>query len=164
MIQCHCWMTFLETYIILITQETCREKNIFEFLWFFRFFMVFIGFIFFYFLFDLIYVQRIWEINPSIIILFLERLKSFWSKALHPKSWKNELESFSRESLSKDIIQLKLCPHKVEFHYPFLHLFSDEVMTDVNMFGSGVLDIVAAQCNGTFFLSQYIGILLKSHP
>jgi hypothetical protein len=48
-------MTFLETYIILITQETCREKNIFVFFFMiFQIFMVFIGFIFFYFLFDLI--------------------------------------------------------------------------------------------------------------
>ena len=45
-------MTFLETYIILITQETCREKNIFGF-YDFLIFMVFVGFIFFYFLFVL---------------------------------------------------------------------------------------------------------------
>jgi hypothetical protein len=47
---------------------------------------------------------------------------------------------------------MKLSPHKVEFHYPFLHLFSNEVMTDVNMLGSGVLDIVATQSNGTFVI------------
>ena len=117
--------------------------------------MVFIGFIFFYFLFILIYVQRICEITPSLFILLLKTLKSFWCKALHPKSWKNELESFSRKSLSKYISQLKLCPHKVEFHYPFLYLFSDKVMTDVNMLGSGVLDIVAAQSNDTFVITVH---------
>ena len=91
--------------------------------------------------------------NPSLFIFFLKTFKSFWCEALHPESWKNELESFSRESLSKDISQLKLCPHKVEFHYPFLYLFSDEVMADVNMLGSGMLDIVAAQSNGTFVIT-----------
>ena len=148
-------MTFLESYIILITQETCREKNIFVFFMIFQIFMVFIGFIFFYFLFVLSYVQRIYEITPSLFILLLKTLKSFWCKALHPKSWNNELKSFSRESLCKNISQLKLYPHKVEFHYPFLHLFSDEVMTDVNMLGSGVLDIVAAQSNGTFVITVH---------
>ena len=116
-------------------------------------FMVFIGFIFFYFLFVLSYVQRICEANPSIIILFLERLKSFWSEALHPKSWENELKSFPKKSLCEYISQLKLRSHKVEFHYPFLHLFSDEVMTDVYMLGSGVLDIVATQGNDTFVIT-----------
>ena len=119
----------------------------------FQIFMVFVGFIFFYFLFVLSYVQRICESNPSLLIFFLKSLERFWCETLHPKSWKNELESFTRESLCKDIRQLKLCPHEVEFHYPFLHLFSDEVMTDVNMLGSGMLDIVAAQSNGTFVIT-----------
>ena len=56
MTPCHCWMTFLKSYIILITQETCREKNLFGifwgfsnfygFCWFYNFFF-FIFFIFF---------------------------------------------------------------------------------------------------------------------
>ena len=45
-------MAFLESYKILITQETCREKNVFRF-YDFMIFMVFVGFIFFYFLFVL---------------------------------------------------------------------------------------------------------------
>ena len=50
-------MTFLETYIISITRETCREKNIFGFLLVFQIFMGFIDFIFLYFLFDICYIQ-----------------------------------------------------------------------------------------------------------
>ena len=38
-------MTFLETYILLITQETCRKKSIFGF---FMIFQIFMGFYRFY--------------------------------------------------------------------------------------------------------------------
>ena len=65
-------MTFLETYIILITQETCREKNIFGFFMIFQIFMVFIGFIFLYFLFVFIIYTRIFEANPLLLILFMK--------------------------------------------------------------------------------------------
>ena len=77
-----------------------------------------------------------------LLILFLKTYERFWHEALHPKSWKNELKPFSRKSLCKDVSQLKLYPHEVKFQHPFLYLFPDEVMTDVDMLGSGMLDIV----------------------
>ena len=46
-------------------------------------------------------------------------------------------------------------PHKVKFHYPFLNLFPDGVMSDINALRSGVLDVVAAKRNGTFVITLH---------
>ncbi|GKF78898.1 hypothetical protein Tco_0234466, partial [Tanacetum coccineum] len=60
------------------------------------------------------------------------------------KPRENEFELFSGQCLSEYIRQLILCPHKIQLNHSILHLFSDEMMSDVDVFRPGVLDIVAA--------------------
>ncbi|GJX43199.1 hypothetical protein Tco_0259875 [Tanacetum coccineum] len=50
---------------------------------------------------------------------------------------------FSYVCLSEYIRQLILYPHEIQLNHSFLHLFSDERMSDVDVFRLGVLDVVA---------------------
>ncbi|GKB28040.1 hypothetical protein Tco_0867441, partial [Tanacetum coccineum] len=63
---------------------------------------------------------------------------------LHAKLRENEFKSFSGQCLSEYIRQLILCPHEIQLNHSLLHLFSDEMMSDVDVFRPGVLDVVAA--------------------
>ncbi|GJY54667.1 hypothetical protein Tco_0446331, partial [Tanacetum coccineum] len=60
-----------------------------------------------------------------------------WLHTLHAKPRENEFESFSRRCLGEYIHQL----------------FSDEMMSDVDVFRPGVLDVVAAESYGTLFVT-----------
>ncbi|GJV41342.1 hypothetical protein Tco_1419782 [Tanacetum coccineum] len=55
-----------------------------------------------------------------------------------------KVNPFLSQCLGKDICQLIFCSDKVEFNYPIFHLLLYEVISDVNMLGSGVLDVVTA--------------------
>ncbi|GJV70747.1 hypothetical protein Tco_1490742 [Tanacetum coccineum] len=37
------------------------------------------------------------------------------------------------------------CPHEIQLNHSFFYLFSDEMMSDVDVFRPGVLNIVAAK-------------------
>ncbi|GJZ59206.1 hypothetical protein Tco_0615022 [Tanacetum coccineum] len=56
---------------------------------------------------------------------------------------------FSGQRLSEYIRQLILCPHEIQLNHSFFHLFSDEMMSDVDVFRPGVLNVVAAKSYGT---------------
>ncbi|GJV66632.1 hypothetical protein Tco_1482141 [Tanacetum coccineum] len=67
--------------------------------------------------------------------------------------WENEFKSFSWQRLSENICQLILCPHKIQLYHSFFHLFSDEMMSDVDVFRPGVLNVVAAKSYGTLVVT-----------
>ncbi|GJU13720.1 hypothetical protein Tco_1136116 [Tanacetum coccineum] len=69
---------------------------------------------------------------------------------LHAKPRENEFEYLSRQCLSEDIRQLILCPYEIQLNYSILYLFSNEMMSDVDVFRPRVLDIVVAESYGTF--------------
>ena len=135
------------------TGDLSRE----EYFWILKHFLIFMDFYGFYiFLFSflcIVYVQRIFEAIPSLISSFLKTLKCIRRETLHTNTRENEFESFSWKRLSKDVSQLIFCLHEVELHHPLFNLFSYEVMLDVNVLGSVVLDIVAAQSNSTFVVT-----------
>ena len=77
------------------------------------------------------------------------------SDAFHSKARYNELKSFSWKCFSEDISQLKLCPNKVEFRNPTFYLFSDEMVSNIDVLRSGVLNVVATKSNGTFIVTVH---------
>ncbi|GJU48030.1 hypothetical protein Tco_1217585 [Tanacetum coccineum] len=76
-----------------------------------------------------------------------------WLHTLHAKPWENEFESFSGQCLSEYIRQLILCPHEIQLYHSLFHLYSDEMMSDVDVFRPGVLDVVAAESYGTLVVT-----------
>ncbi|GKC88526.1 hypothetical protein Tco_1149175, partial [Tanacetum coccineum] len=56
-------------------------------------------------------------------------------------------------STSEYIRQLILCPHEIQLNHSFFHLFSDEMMSNVNVFRPGVLDVVAAESYDTLVVT-----------
>ncbi|GKG15698.1 hypothetical protein Tco_0358021, partial [Tanacetum coccineum] len=92
------------------------------------------------------------EANPLLILKTFEYL---WLYTLHAKPWENEFESFSRRRLSEYIRQLILCPHEIQLNHSFFHLFSDEMMSDVNVFRPGVLNVIAAKSYGTLVVTLH---------
>ncbi|GKG11682.1 hypothetical protein Tco_0345919, partial [Tanacetum coccineum] len=72
---------------------------------------------------------------------------------LHAKPRENEFESLSRQCLSEDIHQLILCPHEIQLNHSILYFFSNEMMSDVDVFRPGVLDIVVAEGYGTLVVT-----------
>ncbi|GKA65999.1 hypothetical protein Tco_0765807 [Tanacetum coccineum] len=63
--------------------------------------------------------------------------------ALHSNIFDEKLKSFSCERLGENVCQLILCSYKIQLNHLIFHLLLDDVMFDVNMLGSGVLDVVA---------------------
>ncbi|GJV76923.1 hypothetical protein Tco_1508507 [Tanacetum coccineum] len=94
--------------------------------------------------------SRILEANP---LLILKTFECVWLHTLHAKPQENEFESFSGQCLSKYIRQLILCPHEIQLNHSLFHLFFDEMMSDVDVFRPGVLDIVAAESYGTLVVT-----------
>ncbi|GJU13866.1 hypothetical protein Tco_1136262 [Tanacetum coccineum] len=97
--------------------------------------------------------SRIREANPLLILIILKTFECLRLHALHAKPRENEFESFSGQSLSKYIRQLILGPHEIQLNHSLFHLFSDEMMSDVDVFRPGVLDVVAAESYGTLVVT-----------
>ncbi|GJR95102.1 hypothetical protein Tco_0267276 [Tanacetum coccineum] len=76
-----------------------------------------------------------------------------WLHTLHAKPWENKFESLSQQCLSEYIRQLILCPHEIQLNHSLLYLFPDEVMSDVDVFRPGVLDVIAAEGYGTLVVT-----------
>ncbi|GKG11917.1 hypothetical protein Tco_0346154 [Tanacetum coccineum] len=55
-----------------------------------------------------------------------------------------------------------LCPHEIQLNHSLLHLFYDEMMSDVDVFRPGVLDVVAAESYGTLVVT--IHRIWAQHP
>ncbi|GKF85196.1 hypothetical protein Tco_0250094, partial [Tanacetum coccineum] len=85
------------------------------------------------------------EANSLPILIILKTFECLWLHALHAKLWDNEFKSFSGQCLSEYIRQLILCPYEIQLNHSFFHLFSDEMMSDVDVFRPGVLSVVAAK-------------------
>ncbi|GKB20254.1 hypothetical protein Tco_0854177 [Tanacetum coccineum] len=96
---------------------------------------------------------RIREANPLLILIILKTFECLRLHTLHTKPWENEFESFSGLRLSEYIRQLILCPHEIQLNHSFFHLFSDEMMSDVDVFRPGVLNVVAAKSYGTLVVT-----------
>ncbi|GKD54714.1 hypothetical protein Tco_1288101 [Tanacetum coccineum] len=92
------------------------------------------------------YSHRILEANP---LLILKTFECLWLHTLYAKPKENEFKSFSGQCLSEYICQLILCPHEIQLNHSLFHLFSDEMMSDVNVFRPRVLDVVAAESYDT---------------
>ncbi|GJX15516.1 hypothetical protein Tco_0216348, partial [Tanacetum coccineum] len=93
-------------------------------------------------------------LEDVIYVVFVQdRNICLWLHTLHAKPWENEFESFSGQSLSKYIRQLILYPHEIQLNHSFFHLFSDEIMSDVDVFRPGVRNIVAAKSYGTLVVT-----------
>ncbi|GKF96540.1 hypothetical protein Tco_0289275, partial [Tanacetum coccineum] len=73
----------------------------------------------------------------------------------HAKPWENEFESFSGQRLSEYIRQLILYSHEVQLNHSFFHLFSDEMMSNVDVFRPRVLNVVAAKSYGTLVVTVH---------
>ncbi|GJU22710.1 hypothetical protein Tco_1156052 [Tanacetum coccineum] len=82
--------------------------------------------------------------NTLLILIILKTFECLWLHTLHAKPRENEFKSFSGQCLSEYIRQLILCPHETQLNHSLLHLFSDEMMSDVDVLRPGVLDVVAA--------------------
>ncbi|GKD85751.1 hypothetical protein Tco_1356905 [Tanacetum coccineum] len=95
-----------------------------------------------------------------------------WLHTLHAKPLENEFKSFSGQWLSESIRQLILCPHEIQLNHSLLHLFSDEMMSNVDVFRPGVLDVVAAQSYSTLVVTIQRDVIvckaiirsLRPHP
>ncbi|GJU07894.1 hypothetical protein Tco_1124324 [Tanacetum coccineum] len=72
-----------------------------------------------------------------------------------------KFKSFSWQRLSENIRQLILCPHKIQLYHSFFHLFSDEMMSDVDVFRPGVLNVVAAKSYGTLVVTVQEGAIVQ---
>ncbi|GJZ01344.1 hypothetical protein Tco_0519305 [Tanacetum coccineum] len=83
----------------------------------------------------------------------VKTFECLWLHTLHAKPRENEFESFSGQCLSEYIRQLILCPHEIQLNHSLFHLFSDEMMSDVDVFRPGVLDVVAAESYGTLVVT-----------
>ncbi|GKB52440.1 hypothetical protein Tco_0903193 [Tanacetum coccineum] len=104
--------------------------------------------------------DRIREANP---LLILKTFECLWLHTLHAKPWENEFESFYGQRLSEYIRQMILCPHEIQLNHSFFHLFSDEMMSDVDVFRPGVLNVVAAKSYGTLVVTvQWDAIVSKA--
>ncbi|GKF48440.1 hypothetical protein Tco_0141691, partial [Tanacetum coccineum] len=57
--------------------------------------------------------------------------------------------------LSEYIRQLILYPYEIQLNHSLFHLFSDEMMSDVDVFRPGVLDVVAAKSYGTLVVTVH---------
>ncbi|GKF96121.1 hypothetical protein Tco_0288856, partial [Tanacetum coccineum] len=93
------------------------------------------------------------EANPLLILIILKTFECLWLHTVHAKPRENEFESFSGQYLSEYISQLILCPHEIQLNHSLFHLFSDEMMSDVDMFRPGALDVVAAESYGTLVVT-----------
>ncbi|GJZ67487.1 hypothetical protein Tco_0630727 [Tanacetum coccineum] len=98
-------------------------------------------------------IQRIYEVNPLLILIILKTFECLWRHTFHAKPWENEFESCSGQCLSKYVRQLILCPHEIQLNHSIFHLFFDEMMSDVDVFRPGVLDVVAAESYGTLVVT-----------
>ncbi|GJV58364.1 hypothetical protein Tco_1459369 [Tanacetum coccineum] len=94
---------------------------------------------------DLNYLHRILEENTLLILFILKTFECLRLHTLHAKPRENEFKSLSGQCLSEDIHQLILCPHEIQLNCSILYLLSNEMMSDVDVFRPGVLDIVAAE-------------------
>ncbi|GJV21039.1 hypothetical protein Tco_1370059 [Tanacetum coccineum] len=99
--------------------------------------------------------DMILEANPSLILIILNTFECLRLHTLHAKPQENEFESFSGQRLSEYIRQLILCPHEIQLNHSFFHLFSDEMMSDVDVFRPGVLNVVAAEGYGTLVVTVH---------
>ncbi|GJX19455.1 hypothetical protein Tco_0222132 [Tanacetum coccineum] len=93
------------------------------------------------------------EANLLLILIILKTFECLWLHTLHAKPRENEFESFSGQCLSEYIRQLILCPHEIQLNHSLFHLFSDEMMSDVDVFRPGVLDVVVAESYGTLVVT-----------
>ncbi|GKD01501.1 hypothetical protein Tco_1171775, partial [Tanacetum coccineum] len=84
------------------------------------------------------------ESNTLLILIILKTFEYLWLHTLHAKLRVNEFKSFSGQCLGEYIRQLILCPHEIQLKHSLLHLFSDEMLSDVDVFRPGVLEVVAA--------------------
>ncbi|GJQ99055.1 hypothetical protein Tco_0522040 [Tanacetum coccineum] len=93
----------------------------------------------------------------SVVVVKLERASADAVRALKNfvlcKPWENEFESFSGQCLSEYILQLILCPQEIQLNHSLFHLFSDEMMSKVDVFRPGVLDVVVAESYGTLVVT-----------
>ncbi|GJY73234.1 hypothetical protein Tco_0477665 [Tanacetum coccineum] len=96
---------------------------------------------------------KILEANPLLILFILETFECLRLHTLHAKPRENEFESLSGKCLSEDIRQLILCPLKIQLNHSIFYLFSNEMMSDVDVFRPEVLDIVAAEGYGTLVVT-----------
>ncbi|GJT67794.1 hypothetical protein Tco_1019274 [Tanacetum coccineum] len=103
--------------------------------------------------FSILTISEILEANPLLILIILKTFECLWLHTLHAKPRENEFESFSGQCLSEYIRQLILCPHEIQLNHSLFHLFSDEMMSDVDVFRPGVLDVVAAESYGTLVVT-----------
>ncbi|GJW28075.1 hypothetical protein Tco_0044950 [Tanacetum coccineum] len=99
------------------------------------------------------WVELILEANTLLILIILKTFKCLWLHSLHAKPRENEFKSFFGHCRSEYIRQLILCPHKIQLNHSLLHLFSDEMMSDVDVFRPGVLDVPAAESYGTLVVT-----------
>ncbi|GKA85654.1 putative reverse transcriptase domain-containing protein [Tanacetum coccineum] len=97
------------------------------------------------------------EANPLLILIILKTFEYLRLHTLHAKPWENEFESLYGQRLSEYIRQLILCPHEIQLNHSFFHLFSDEMMSDVDVFRPGVLNVVVAKGYGTL-VAYYRGM------
>ena len=95
--------------------------------------MVFLVFIFFYFLFDIDYIQRIYEATPLLLLIFLKTFEILRRETFHSKTRENKLKSFPRKCFGENVSKLELSPHEIKFHNSFLNLLPDEVMANINV-------------------------------
>ncbi|GKB35902.1 hypothetical protein Tco_0880844, partial [Tanacetum coccineum] len=97
------------------------------------------------------------EANPLLILIILKTFECLRLHTLHAKPWKNEFKSFPGKRLSEYIHQLILCPYEIQLNHSLFHLFSDEMMSDVDVFRPGVLNVVAVEGYGTLVVTGSIG-------
>ncbi|GKB18456.1 hypothetical protein Tco_0852379, partial [Tanacetum coccineum] len=82
---------------------------------------------------------------PPLFFCFICQLfQSFRRKTSHTQLVDQKFNSFSAKCFSEDVCQLILCIDKVKLYYSILNLLFDEVESDVNKFGSIMLNVVAA--------------------
>ncbi|GKE25199.1 hypothetical protein Tco_1436711, partial [Tanacetum coccineum] len=100
------------------------------------------------------------EANPLLILVILKTFECLRLHTLHAKLWENEFESLSRQFLSEDVCQLILYPHEIQLNHSILDLFSNEMMSDVDVFRPRVLDVVVAESYGTLVVTIQMDVIV----
>ncbi|GJR67472.1 hypothetical protein Tco_0013537 [Tanacetum coccineum] len=104
---------------------------------------------------------------PCMIVTTITRplrlpdFQHFRRHTSHSKLIDKKVKSFLSQCLGKDICQLIFCSDEVHFNHPIFHLVFDEVVSDVNMLGLGILDVVATS-SMALLLSQYRGNCIQA--
>ncbi|GJY29775.1 hypothetical protein Tco_0405542 [Tanacetum coccineum] len=93
------------------------------------------------------------QIRDTHLIQLEDVMSVLWLHFFMPSHRSNEFELFSSGHAVVNISPVDTLSHEIQLNHSLFHLFSDEMMSDVDVFRPGVLDVVAAESYGTLVVT-----------